>query len=250
VVVTQALADRLWPGENPIGKGIGSNGEGSHVWYRVVGVVPEIRVEALDLKPTEAVFYAVTPLVPQPKDGGANDLAYFVRASVDPVSLIPQIRSVVAQYNARVPFMDARLMSTVVERSMARTSFIMTLLGIAALVALTLSVVGIYGVISYVVTQRRSEIGIRMALGASVTDVVRMVVMQSVRLAAAGVVVGLLGALWTTRSLQALLYNVSPTDPLVMSVVPVSLLIIAVIASAAPARRAARVDPVEAMRSD
>ena len=132
---------------------------------------------------------------------------------------------------------------------MAHTSFIMTLLAVAATMALLLSAVGIYGVISYVVAQRRPEIGVRIALGAQLSQVSRLVVMQSMRLAAIGVVIGLAGALAVTRTMRSLLFEVSPTDPVVLVVVPLLLMAIAAVASFVPARRAANVDPVEALRS-
>jgi putative ABC transport system permease protein len=125
----------------------------------------------------------------------------------------------------------------------------MLLLGLSAGMALLLSAVGIYGVISYLVAQRRSEIGVRIALGAPVGGVLRLVMAQSVRLALLGVVIGLAGAVAGTRLLRTLLFEVQPNDPLVLAVVPVVLVTIAALASLAPARRAARVDPVEALKS-
>jgi ABC-type antimicrobial peptide transport system permease subunit len=125
----------------------------------------------------------------------------------------------------------------------------MMLLAIAAAMALLLSVVGIYGVVSYVVTQRRAEIGVRVALGARGAQVSGMIVMQSLRLSAIGIAIGLVGALGTTRLLRTLLFDVSPTDPLVLGAVCVVLLLLSALASYAPARRAARVDPVESLRA-
>lgn len=250
VVVTKALAERLWPGEDAIGKGIGSNGSDSEVWYRVVGVARDIKAEALDAPNTEAVFYAATGLQPDDENGEINDHAYLIRANgVDPVTLLPAIRAIVTAMNPRVPIIMPRLMDEVLARSMARTTFLLVLLGVAASVALVLSAVGIFGVISYIVTQRREEIGIRMALGASVQQVVRLVMLQSLRLAVVGTAVGLLCALVTTRAMQALLYGVSPSDPLVLGGVVAVLFATTVLATVIPARRAAQVDPSEAMRS-
>jgi predicted permease len=250
VVVTKALGDRLWPGENPIGRGIASNGQDSDVWYRVVGVVNNVRAEALDLPPTEAVFYATSGLRENADAGDLLDHAYMVRTNgVDPLSLVPSVRAIVAQLNAHIPLVEPRTMSAVVRRSMSRTSFLMTLLGVSAVVALVLSAVGIYGVISYVVAQRRTEIGIRMALGASIRQVVRMVMMQSIRIAAVGVGVGLAGALAVGRIMSSVLYDVSPTDPVVLAAVVTVLLAVVIVAAAVPARRAAHIDPSEAMRS-
>jgi len=250
-VVTKALADRLWPGEDPVGKGIRTWGPDDKAWYRVVGVVPLLRAEALDQKPTEAVFYPGTSLQPGQRDGSFNDLSYVVRVkSGDPLAFAAPIRKILAEMSPTAPFMEPRTMDDIVAHSMQRTSFIMILLGISAGVALLLSAVGIYGVISYIVTQRRFEIGVRIALGARVAEVARMVLMQSVRLAIVGIVVGLAGAWAVTSLFQSLLFDVSPMDPTVLAIVPVILLLIATVASFAPARRAARIDPLEALRSE
>jgi putative ABC transport system permease protein len=251
VVITKALGDRLWPGDDPIGKGIGSNGKDSKLWYRVVGVVPELRAEALDMPPTEAVFYSATGLMPNRRDGSVNELTYLVRTrAIEPLALVPTIRKLLTDMNPRVPFIDGRSMDMVVAHSMQRMSFIMILLGISAAVALLLSAVGIYGVISYVVTQRQFEIGVRIALGAPVAEVAQLVMLQSVRLAMLGIVLGFVGTYGVTRVLRSLLFNVSPMDPLVLGTVAATLLAIAALASFAPARRAARIDPVEALRAE
>jgi putative ABC transport system permease protein len=250
-VITKALADRMWPGEDPIGKGIRTWGPDEKSWYRIVGVVPELRAEALDQKPTEAVFYPATSFSPNTRDGSFNDLAYLVRVkSGNPLALVPTIRRILNEMSPRTPFMEPRTMDSIVAQSMQRTSFIMILLGISAAVALLLSAVGIYGVISYIVTQRRFEIGVRIALGARVSEVARMVLMQSVRLAVAGVVLGLAGTWAVTSLLQSLLFGVSAMDPLVLAVMPVVQVGIATVATLAPARRAARIDPLEALRAN
>lgn len=249
VVVTQALADRLWPGEDAIGQGINSNGSNSTTWYKIVGVIPELRAEAFDAPPTEAVFYAPTSFTPDAPSTAMNFLTYVIRTDgTEPVSLIPSARRILAEANDRIPFVNARTMDQVVATSLSRTSFVMILLGLAAGMALLLSAVGTYGVISYLVTQRRPEIGVRIALGASVSRVSRQVVLQSLRLAVAGVALGLAGAWGATRLLNRLLYGVSPTDPSVLGFVAVVLVAVAGLAAFAPARRAARIDPVEVLR--
>jgi hypothetical protein len=250
VVVTQALADRLWPGEDAIGQGINSNGSDSDVWYRIAGVVPEIRAEAYDAPPSEAVFYAPTSFSPNRRSGAMNDLVYVIRTEgVPPQSIIPVARTLLHAMNPRIPFVGPRTMEQVVAHSMSRTSFVMVMLGIAAAVALLLSAVGTYGVMSCLVTQRRPEIGVRLALGAPVGRVSVLVIVQSLQLAMTGIVLGLVAAWGTTRLLARLLYDVSPTDPAVLAAVSLTLLAIAGVAAFAPAMRASRIDPVEVLRN-
>lgn len=250
VVVTRALADRLWPGEEAIGKGIGSNGPDSDVWYRVVGVARDIRGEALDAPVTEAVFYPATGLRADDDNGELNEQSYVVRTSgIEPASLFPAIRSAVAALNPHVPIVAPRAMDAVLQRSMARTTFLMVLLGLAAAVALLLSAIGIYGVISYMVTERKLEIGIRMALGATAGRVVRLVMAQSVALSAAGTVLGLAGGKVATRLMRTVLPGIPPSDPLVLGWAVLLLIAVAVAASVVPARRAVRVDPRSAMQA-
>lgn len=250
VVVTRALADRMWPGEDPIGKGINSNGGTESGYYRIVGVVPELRASGLDHDPVEAVFY---PAVGVPNSwiwGPMSSANYVVRSSLaDPAILMPRIRQAVTAMNAGTPITEITSMEAVVERSMARISFIMLLLGAAAVAALTLSAVGLYGVISYLVSQRRGEIGVRIALGAHAAQVARMVMRQSLVLTAAGLLIGLAGAFAGTRLLSSLLYGVAPTDPVTLLGGAGLLVVVAAAASFGPARRAARVDPVDALRS-
>ncbi|MDB4878148.1 MAG: permease [Gemmatimonadetes bacterium] len=236
-VVTKALADRLWPNEEPIGMGINAGGGGG--LQTVVGVIPELRGHGLDQPPSEAVI--VTAL--------SGYTVWTVKtASGDPSTLVPGVRRILAEMNPRVPVVNARTMGDVVARSTSRASFIMTLLALAGSMALLLSALGIYGVISYLVTQRRSEIGVRVALGARLPQVAALILGQSMRLTVFGVVIGLVAAVLGMRVLGSLLFEVSPTDPAVLIGTAVTLVLIAAVASLAPTRRAARIDPVEAMR--
>lgn len=249
VVVTRALAERLWPGEDPIGRGIGSNGPDSESWYRVVGVIPELRAEALDAPPTEAVFYAATSLVPDQRTDAINYLSVLVRTSLDdPMQVVPLMRDAVRDIDARVPVVQPRTLPQVVSRSMGRLNFLLALIGIAALVAFTLSAVGTYGVVSYMVTQRRAEMGIRIALGATAGNVVRLVVSQSVRVALVGVALGVLGAVYASRMLETMVYTGGGAGPVLLLAVAGLLVGVVLMASAAPARVATRVHPSEALR--
>ncbi len=240
-VVTRALANDLWPNDDPIGKGIAI---GDHFnmkqYYRVIGVIPELRAKGLDQPSTEAVFSAEA----------MGDPVWTVKvATGDPMQLLPSVRRILHEVAPRAPLVGARSMEEVVARSTARTSFIMTLLLIAATTALLLSAVGIYGVISYLVTQRWTEIGVRVALGARTPQIASLVLGQTMRLTVIGVVIGLAAAFAGTRLLGSLLFEVSPTDPVVLAATSVAILFIAAAASLVPTQRAAKIDPVEAMRA-
>jgi putative ABC transport system permease protein len=250
VVVTKALAERLWPGQDAMGKGIKGNGS-MPPFYRVVGVTDNIRGASLSDPPAEAVFF---PMLPIPKTylwSPTRTMTVLLRSTgVPPETLTGSLRRVLTTMDPDVPLGNVRTMNDIVARSMIRLSFTMTLLGIAATMALILSAIGIYGVISYIVGRRRGEIGIRMALGAHESRVGTMVVRQSVQFAIAGIVVGILVTVGMTRVLGSVLFGVSPTDPTTLITVSIVMLLIAVIASYVPAQRAMRVDPVEALRAD
>ncbi|MDQ2890170.1 MAG: ABC transporter permease [Gemmatimonadota bacterium] len=250
VVVTKALAERLWPKQDAVGKGIKSNGI-RPPFYRVVGVSDDIRGASLSDPPTEQVFF---PLLPIPKtylEGPVRTMTVLLRTNgVPPETLTASLRRILNEMDPDVPLGNVRSMDAIVARSMIRLSFTMTLLGIAAAMALILSAIGIYGVISYIVGRRRGEIGIRIALGAHASRVGTLVVRQSVQFAVIGIVIGIMSTLLITRVLSSVLFGVSPTDPVTLIVVSVIMLLIAILASYVPAQRAMNVDPVEALRAD
>jgi putative ABC transport system permease protein len=237
-VVSQALAERFWPG-------LGDNPQ----WATIIGVVGSVRDDGLQEDPVEAIYY---PMQPQVSFDGTVGIPrgfnLVVRSEGDPMRLVAQVRDTVWSLDPNLPLARVRPMAEVVERSMVRTTFTMFLLVVAGAVALALGTVGIYGVISYVVTQRTREIGVRMALGAGRSDIARMVLKEGVGLALAGIVVGLLGAFAVTRLMKALLFDVTPTDPVTFVAVPTLLAAIALFASWVPAQRAASVPPLEAIR--
>jgi len=253
VVVTADLAQEYWgsPGA-AIGKrlrvfvgDLGTTG-----WREIVGVVGEEHDDGVDEEPVTTVYWpqVVTDFYDQPLMT-QRSMGFAVRAaSGDPTALLPAAREAVWAVNPNLPVARVRTLQEYVDRSMARTSFTLIMLGIAAAVALFLGSVGIYGVISYVVSQRTREIGVRMAMGAETVDVSRMVLRQALTLAVGGVGVGLVGALGLTRLMSSLLYGVSPMDPLTFGTVALGLSLVAMVASYVPARRAARVDPVVALR--
>ncbi|HBL31977.1 MAG TPA: hypothetical protein DD490_34575 [Acidobacteria bacterium] len=248
VVVSEALARRFWPGQSPLGKRLAPGIDEQPPWYTIIGVVGSVRDQGLEQPLIEAVYY------PSQKrgDGGAAPSTFWlvVRGSGEPRRLVAPVRTAIWSLDPNLPLAEVRSMEEVVSRSMARTTFTMLLLVIAAAVALLLGAVGIYGVISYVVSQRTREIGVRMALGAGRPEISRLVLRQGMSLALTGIAVGLLGAFLTSRLIVALLFEVSPTDPPVFTTVPALLALIALVACWVPAERAASVPPLEAIRAE
>lgn len=249
MIVSRAFADlHHWSGQSAFGKGLHFNGK---PWYRVSGVATDVLADGFDKPPVSLVYF---PMLPVPESGfwGApTEMNLVVRTKAgNALALAPSITRIVSELEPAAATANATLMNTLVAKSMARRTFTMMLLGIAAAMALLLSVVGLYGVLSYVVGQRRGEIAIRMALGAQVAQVGRMVVGQSLRLAALGVVIGAVAALASMHVLQSLLFGVKPTDPLLLVLSAVLLLLVAVAAGWVPARRAASIDPADALRAE
>ena len=251
VLVSEALARRFWPGKSPLGKRLtqgATDEENNPLWYTIVGVVGNVRDESLERPPVEAVYY---PLQKRGESGTApSSFFLMVRGAVEPRQLVKPVRDAIWSIDPNLPLSEVRSMEEVVSRSMVRTTFTMLLLVIAGAVALLLGAVGIYGVISYVVSQRTREIGVRMALGAGRRDISRLVLRQGFVLAVIGIGVGVVLAFWVTRFMVALLFEVSPTDPPIFASVPALLAVIALLACYVPARRAAAVQPLEAIRSE
>ena len=247
-VVTAAFAKRFWHETPVIGRGVKPFSD-QNPYSPIVGVAADIHANGLQNPPIEEVFF---PIVGPPGTvpWTMRAMHFVVRApTLGQSAVVSAVRRAIDELDRQVPIADVESMETLVAKSMAQTSFTMLLLLIASAIALLLSAVGIYGVISYIVGQRRGEIGIRIALGAQRSQVARLVVRQSLTLAVVGAVVGIGVALVSTRLLRSLLFEVSPTDPLVLVGAAVVLIGVAGMASLGPVRRAARIDPVEAMRS-
>lgn len=250
VVVSRALAQHFWPGEDPIGKGIRAQGW-AKPFYRVIGVTDDVRYNGLDKPAAEMVYFPLLPLEGAPLWSPERSVTLVVKSrSAHPEQLAATVRRTLAEIDSDIPLANVRTMNEVVAKSMARTSLTMILLAIAGGMALVLAAVGLYGVISYIVSRRTREIGIRVALGAQMAEVIRNVTMQSLRLALLGTVVGIVGALLLTRLLRSMLFEVSPTDPFVLVGVSLVLVLVALAASYLPARRAASIDPAIALRAE
>ncbi|MDX1394666.1 MAG: ADOP family duplicated permease [Gemmatimonadota bacterium] len=250
VVIDEAIAERFWPGEDPLGKRLyPSQTINEDGWYTVVGVVGSTRAREIMEEP-EGMIY-----LPQV---GTDDQAWWtthqttmtVRTNGDPLALVGGVRAAVADIDPDLALARVSPMQVVLDRATARSELAMLLLGLASVMALVLGLVGVYGVIAYVVSHRRGEIGVRMALGATARDVGAMVLGQAGRIGVLGVAIGLVAAFGLTRLMRAMLYGVAPTDPLTFLAVAVFLIAVTVAAAYIPARRASRVDPVETLRAD
>jgi putative ABC transport system permease protein len=246
VIVNEALAKQYFAGENPIGKRLKNGGPERPIgpdnqWMTVVGVVGDVNYSGLDVAPEPTVYY--------PFRQATNTTQYVViRTAGDPTSVASAAREIVATLDKDLPIANLATMDEMMAASVAAPRFRTTLVAIFAAVGLLLAAIGIYGVMSYAVTERTREIGVRAALGAGRGDVLRLVLGETILLAGVGVGVGVAGALATTRLIRALLFHVEPTDSATFAAIALILFATALIASYVPARRAMRVDPMVALR--
>jgi putative ABC transport system permease protein len=245
-LVSESMAREMWPGEDALGKRFRvevDEGAPPPPWRTVVGIVSDVRQKALDAGPKPALYL---PEAQFPN----SDLTLVVRGSGDLGALATAVRHEVLAIDKDQDVFDVETMSEVLAASIAVRRFAMLLLGAFAAVALALAAVGIYGVLSYAVSQRTQEIGVRLALGARGTDIVRLVAGHGVRLAVLGVAIGLCGAYAATRGLASLLFGVTATDPVTFAATAGLLVGVATLASVIPALRAARTDPLRALRTE
>lgn len=246
-VVNQALARHFWPRDNALGKRLRPSGEQgrSDPWYTIVGIVGNVRNRDLTMPPDEIVYY---PLLGKRPNAWTVREAYVVlRTRVPAESLANEVRSAVRAVDPNLPVSEMQTMKQVLHRSQARMLYSVMMFSLATAVAMVLAAVGIYGFVSYVVSQRTAEVGIRMALGAHPRDIRWLVLRESLVIALGGILCGLLGAVVLTRSLGSLLFEISPLDPLTFVLMPLLLLALVLLSSALPAERAACVNPVEAL---
>ncbi|HKG78738.1 MAG TPA: ABC transporter permease [Pyrinomonadaceae bacterium] len=244
VLVNQAMANRYWPNQDPLGKRIKiGNPDSKSPWFTVKGLVKDSAQSSLDEGINPEIYFALGQMA-----GRYRRMNLAVRTSVDPKSTLAAIQSAIREVDKDQPVYQVQTIDELIRDSVSTRRFALTILILFAALALVLAVSGIYGVISYSVSQRTQEIGIRMALGARATDVLRLVLGQFMRLTVIGVALGLVGAYLLTRLMTSLLFGVTPTDITTFVLVSVGLSLVALIACLIPARRATKVDPLVALK--
>jgi putative ABC transport system permease protein len=246
VAINEETARRYWPGVNPLGQQLHLGvrlAEARSGMKTIVAVVGDVKGRSLDVGAPPEVY------VPYAQHQ-VDSLTIAVRTAADPMAFVPVARADLASLDRELPLAGVRTMDEVIGRSIAERRFTMLLLASFAAVAVLLAAIGVYGVLAYLVSQRTQEIGVRLAIGATPADVVRLFVREGAGLTLVGVAAGLAGALAATRALTTLLFGVTTTDPITFAAVAGALAIVALLASYLPARRAARVDPMAALRAD
>jgi putative ABC transport system permease protein len=250
-IINETLAREFFAGTNPVGKRIKWGGPTSpSPWATIVAVAADVKATALDSPEEPAVYFPALQSDTLMIHNTMRSMAYIVRTGGNPESVINAIRRTVREADAELPIVGMHTLEDIVSFSVAGRRFNTALLGAFAFLALVLAAVGIYGLMAYSVEQRTREIGIRLAIGATPIDVLRLVVSQAIRVASVGVVLGVVGSLLLTRVMTTLLFDVSPLDPLTFACAAGLLFGVAWLASYLPARRAARIDPQTAIRAE
>jgi hypothetical protein len=255
-IVSETLAREYWGSpEAAVGKFVAARPDPPN-WYEVIGVAADVREFGMDQDPPVMVYWPQVTLafwqgMDADQPNSWRSMSYAVRSSrVGTADFLQAVKETIWEVNANLPVRNLRTFPELMKQSVVRTTFSIILLGIAAGTALLLGIIGLYGVISYSVSQRSKELGMRMALGAPSSTVKKMVLKQGVVLAAIGIAVGLGLAFGLTRLMTALLFGVHPVDPVTFAAVPTGLLLVVLLASYLPARRAAKVDPMSALRQE
>jgi predicted permease len=241
LLINEEAARRYFPGEDPIGKKVAVYQGGFHTGAEVIGIVGDVRFGTIDSTARADAYISYG-------QSRVARMMIFVRAAGDASALAPSVRAALRDAAPRMPVFDVRTMSERVATASAQTRFSAVLLGLFATVALSLAVMGIYGVLAFAVVQRSREIGIRMALGARRRNVLRLVLREGILMAGIGAVLGIAGAVALTRLMRAMLFEVTPSDPLTYAAIVALLAVAALLASLLPARRAAGIDPIAALR--
>jgi putative ABC transport system permease protein len=244
MIVNEELAQSVFPGESAIGKRITFGNVDNNqqpVWWEIVGVAANVRSVELREEPESELYFSASQT-------GWNSMSLVVRSSVEPANLSGSVRQIVNEVDKSVPVSSVQTMDHIVSQSITQPRFNLFLLGLFSAVAMLLSAAGIYGVTAYTVTQRTHELGIRLALGAQVGDVLKMILGQGMAVIGVGLVLGLVSAFGLMRLLRSLLFGVGENDPVTFVAITGLLLLVAVVACYIPARRATKVDPLEALR--
>lgn len=249
VMVNEALAKRFFPDRSPIGQRLkpGIGPFASVPWFTIVGVLKDVKQGGID-QPAGTELYLLAEQGPAIAQTAPANMNIVMRSELPLDAVAAQIRASVRDLDATLPIVRMRTMEDVFGASVARPRFITWLLGVFAGLALLLAAVGTYGILSYLVTERQQEIGIRMALGAPQGTVLWMILRQGLLLASGGLILGVFGAILAGRRLESMLFGVSPTDPATLILVVGLILITAIVACLIPALRATRVDPMLVMR--
>jgi putative ABC transport system permease protein len=246
MIINQQTAREIFPGENPVGKRITFGNveqNGQPRWFEIVGVVANVRSLELREEPQAEIYFSTL-------QDYWPAMSIVVRSSVEPSSLSGSIRQVVNEIDKSVPVSQVKTMDHIVSESITQPRFNLFLLVLFGTVAMLLSAAGIYGVTAYTVSQRTHELGIRLALGAQVGDVLKMILGQGMAVIGVGLSLGLVAAFGLMRLLRSLLFGVGENDPVTFVAITFVLLIVALIACYIPARRATKVDPLEALRAE
>jgi predicted permease len=249
MIVNQTLAKRYYPGQSAIGRRIQPGFGQDTPYFTIIGVAKDVKQGGLDAN-VGTELYALYEQMPLRLGFVPGQMNIVINSTRPLAALAPSIRKIVHDMDPALPIIQLRTMEDVIGASVTRQRFLSLLLGIFAVVALTLAAIGTYGILSYMVSERQREIGIRMALGAGNNQVVGLVLGQGMTIALAGIVVGVVGAYGLSRLTASLLFGVSPSDPATYSAVAVVIAAVAVAACIVPIRKATRVDPLEAIRAD
>lgn len=242
VIINENMVKTYWPNESPLGKHVLMDWD-KKLDAEIIGVVGDVRLTSLETKAGNTLYWA-QPQFPN------EFMAIMVRTQGDPLAAVPAVKAQLATLDPETPVAKIQTMEQVAGDSLKQSRFTMLLLAIFATLALILAAIGIYGVISYLVTLRTREIGVRMALGAQPADVLRMVIRQAMLTTSIGMLAGLAGALALSQSLTKLLYEVQPADPATFAAVSVALAVVSLGACYIPAHRATRVDPMTALHHE
>jgi predicted permease len=251
ILISESMARRFWPGEDPIGKRLTLTFSPKKV-REVVGVVGDVKLDSLNQERPSTTIYVPLDQLSSNEESSFNSfpMMLVVRTATTPGSMVSAVTNAIHEVDGTVPVRDVFTMDDVITKSLSQSRFNTLLLGVFAGLALLLASIGIYSVLSYSVRQRVPEIGIRLALGARMTDVLRMVVIEGMKPTLLGVAIGLAAALAMGRLVSSLVFQVKPTDPTTFLAVAALLALIALLACVIPAYRASKVNPVVALRDE